>query len=339
MKLNKYENNPILLPNDNEWENRCVLNPGVVYDDKNKKFIMLYRAAGSDEEHVIRCGLAESKDGIHFERKSDKPVFNPERDTMDGGCIEDPRIIKMDGIYYITYAARAYCPGRYWIPGTPFPYITEEDYYDKNLPYAARSNVTVSYLAATTDFKKYKKLGRITFTKEDNRDVIIFPEKIGDKFVVLSRPKFAPTEKVKMPSIWIAFADDLLDYTEAKLLITGEEWWEESRIGAGTPPIKTEKGWFLLYHGVDNDGYYRVGALLLDLVDPSIVIARTKNYIMEPEFDYETNGLYNGCVFPTGAVVADGTLYVYYGTADKYIALATADFNELIDYLAEKCKV
>ena len=86
-------------------------------------------------------------------------------------------------------------------------------------------------------------------------------------------------------------------------------------------------------------GIYRVGAVLMDLNDPRKIIARTKDYLMEPEHDYETCGIYEGCVFPTGTVVKDGTLYVYYGTADTYIGLATADFNELLNYLMTECKV
>lgn len=339
MKLNKYQGNPILSPNGNDWECRCVLNPGVVYDEEQKKFIMLYRAAGNDLAHIIRCGLAESKDGIHFERVSDDPIFQSSREEMDGGCVEDPRIVKMGELYYIAYASRAYAPGQYWIPGAACPCIGEDDVYDKDLPFLACTNHTASYLAVTKDFRHYKRLGRITHTKADNRDVIIFPEKVNGKYVILSRPKFPATEEVKMPSIWISYVDDLLDYYEAELLMTGEQWWETSRMGAGTPPIKTDKGWFMLYHGVDDEGFYRIGAVLLDLNNPSKILARTKNYIMEPEYDYETCGLYNGCVFPTGTVVLDDTLYVYYGTADKHIGLATAKFSELIDYLANNCKL
>lgn len=110
------------------------------------------------------------------------------------------------------------------------------------------------------------------------------------------------------------------------------------RIGGGTPPVKTEKGWFMLYHGVDAKGIYRVGAVLLDLQDPAKVIARTKEYLMEPDQDFELSGIYEGCVFPTGCVVKEGTLYVYYGCADQYIGLATCNFTELIEYLASECK-
>ena len=90
---------------------------------------------------------------------------------------------------------------------------------------------------------------------------------------------------------------------------------------------------------MDEKGVYRVGAVLLDLNDPRKVIARTKDFIMEPDRDFELNGLYKGCVFPTGTVVEDGTLFVYYGCADKYVSLATANFEEFVDYLARECKI
>jgi predicted GH43/DUF377 family glycosyl hydrolase len=118
----------------------------------------------------------------------------------------------------------------------------------------------------------------------------------------------------------------------------GRQWWENRKLGGSCPPIKTDKGWFFLFHGVsDKDGAYRVGAALLD-TNTLQVTHRTKDFIMEPEKDYETSGYYNGCVFPTGNVVKDGTLYVYYGAADKFVCVATADFNKLLDYLVNECK-
>lgn len=95
----------------------------------------------------------------------------------------------------------------------------------------------------------------------------------------------------------------------------------------------------MLYHGVDEKGVYRVGAVLLDLDDPRKIIARTKDFLMEPDRDFELEGLYEGCVFPTGAVVKDGTLFVYYGCADMYIGLATCDFEKLIAYLYNECRI
>ena len=332
MKLKRYVGNPILSANPNcSWENLCVLNPAVIYDEKRGKFIMLYRAAGDDKAHIIRFGLAESDDGFHFNRVSDEPCFDVHPEDVDGGCVEDPRLVKIDGIYYITYAARAFAPGQYWLDDQfdIVGYNMEEQ--PDSAPHCIRTNRTVSYLASTRDFKSFRRLGRITDPRFDDRDVLIFPEKVNGKFVRISRPKFKDG-RVKMPSIWISYGDDLLCYEEPELLITGEQEWEMARMGAACPPVKTDKGWFMLYHGVSaKDNRYRIGAILMDLNDPKKVIARTKNYFMEPEFEYELCGYYDGCVFPTGNVVKDGILYIYYGCSDKYIGVATVDFKELVE--------
>ena len=120
----------------------------------------------------------------------------------------------------------------------------------------------------------------------------------------------------------------------------GETSWEDKKIGAGTPPIKTKDGWLVLYHGVSKkDDAYRVGAILLDLNNPYKIIARTKDFLMEPEEEYETNGYYNGCVFPTAVVPHEGSLYIYYGAGDKVICLATVNEEELLKYLKEECHV
>lgn len=114
MKLKKYEGNPILSPNPkNQWEEKCVLNPAVIYDNEN--FVMLYRAAGNDIRRQIKLGLAASKDGIHFERQSNLPAFEGAHEEADGGCVEDPRLMQIGDMYYMTYAARAYATGRYWL--------------------------------------------------------------------------------------------------------------------------------------------------------------------------------------------------------------------------------
>lgn len=340
-KLKKYEGNPILKPNPKkQWEVRCVLNPAVVYNDEKDEFVMLYRAAGDDIRHQIRLGLATSKDGIHFERQSDDPIFEGQRFEVDGGCVEDPRLMKIGDVYYLTYAARAYPPGRYWVPRDQRENpLDETDFIADELPLFAKDNITITCLAGTKNFRTYKKFGRITEATVDDRDVFLFPEKINGKYAMISRPKFSNVPEIKMPSIWISFGEDLIEYEKPELLMTGEEWWETQRIGGGTPPIKTDKGWFMLYHGVDDQGTYRVGAVMMDLKDPRKIIARTKHFIMEPEEPYETSGLYNCCVFPTGTVVKDGTLYIYYGCADEYVGLATANFDELVDYLMTECKI
>ena len=141
----------------------------------------------------------------------------------------------------------------------------------------------------------------------------------------------------KNPAIWISESDDLLHWDNYKLLMEGKEWWEDKKIGASTPPIKTKDGWLLLYHGVANkDDSYRVGAVLLDLANPSKITAKTKDFLMEPEEEYETNGYYNGCVFPTAIIRKDEDFYIYYGAGDKVICLATINENELLKFLKEE---
>jgi predicted GH43/DUF377 family glycosyl hydrolase len=122
---------------------------------------------------------------------------------------------------------------------------------------------------------------------------------------------------------------------KSELLMQGKIGTWEEKIGGSTPPLHTKDGWLLLYHGVEEGGkgYYRVGVTLLDLNDPTKILARSESFIMEPEYNYEIEGFYNGCVFPTGNVIVNDTLYVYYGAADKYIGLATCSVSELLEYL------
>ncbi len=341
MKLDRYHANPILSPNPaNSWESLVTCNPGVVYD--NGTFYMLYRAAGDDEEHVIRFGLATSSDGFHFERVSDEPVFSPGADGPDSGCVEDPRIIKMGDTFYITYAYRAYPPGRYWT----FPHdevlYPEADVFD---PLAWKKNIGNTGLAMTKDFKAFRRLGRITSPVLDDRDVIIFPEKVGGKFVMMHRPKQFVGEKygVDYPSIWLKFSDDILDWESqpSHLLLTGRPGTWEEKIGGSTPPILTDEGWLMLYHGVADGGRsrYSVGALLLDRENPLKVLSRLPEPVLEPVEDYECFGHYAGCVFPTGNVVVDGTLYVYYGAADRFVGVATCSLQKLLEELLRFKKV
>ncbi len=331
-KLEKWEGNPVLSPKPGSpWEDLAVCNPGAWYEDG--KFYLLYRAAGDDREHVIRMGLAVSEDGLHFERASDQPAFAPHPDGPDGGCVEDARIVKFDDIYYVTYAYRPYPPGRYW--------ERDRDYRPPKFPDTAplieRTNQTNTGLAATKDFRTWRRLGRIMPSTLDDRDVIIFPEKIAGRYVMLHRPMqwVGPDYGCDRPSIWLAFADDLLTWGDDVLLVTAEFEWEGGKIGGSTPPLRTSEGWLTLYHAVGADWRYRIGVMMLDLEDPSRIVARAPDFIMEPEFDYEIEGFYQGCVFPTGNVIVDGTLFVYYGGADRFVCCATAPVQDLIDYVMQ----
>jgi len=332
-KLKEFKGNPILKPIDNYFEDLCVLNPAVVYDEESKEFIMLYRAAGKEDlMHHIYLGLAKSKDGFNFERCSKEPVLAPSLDGEDAGCVEDPRLVKIGDWYYLTYASRPYAPGRYWLD-EPKPWFNPP----KEGPNFLKWNNSVTYLAITKDFKEFKKLGRITDSREDDRDVFIFPEAVNGKYVRFSRPLYNFKDYgLDKPGILICYSDDLMEWRDPVVFAKSECEFESKKIGGSCPPIKTKDGWLFIYHGVSEvDDMYRVGAMLLDLDNPSKILHRTKEAILEPK--KEEGSIYSGCVFPTGNIVKDGILYVYYGINDKEIGVATCELDSLLEYLKKEC--
>lgn len=332
MKLLRVKENPILKPNaSNSWEELCVLNPAVIFNDEDNKFYMFYRAAANDKKHTISLGLATSTDGVNFTRYSDKPIMTGDEGGVDEGGIEDPRIVKIGDYFYLTYASRVFHPGQYW--------REDKEYFGFQPQHGPRSliyNNTLTHLAVSKDLIHWKKLGRITDPRFDDRDVVIFPDKVEGKYIMLSRgmERCGKGYENENPAIYISFSDDLQIFDNYKLLMKGETDWENFKIGASCPPIKTKDGWLLIYHGVKKeDSIYRVGAVLLDEKDPTKITHRTKSFIFEPEMDFETNGFYSGCVFPTGIVNRDGKLFIYYGAGDKVIGAATCDLDELLEFV------
>lgn len=333
MQLKKYEKNPVLSPCPaHDWESLVTTNPGAWYNEETHEVLLLYRAAGNEEDHNINLALAKSSNGFDFERVSDKPIFDKVAGMWDGGSIEDPRIIKLGEYYFITYASVSCAPGRYWelskrrVPAD----------MPMEAPHILRENETRTGLAITKDFKMIYRPGYLTDPTVDDRDVVIFPERVHGKFVTLHRPMQWVGEGygTEYPAIWIAFSDDLLEHKSPRLLAKAKFDWEV-KIGGSAPPIKTSAGWFMLYHAVGKDDKYRVGAMLLDLEDPSRVTCRIPHPILEPQCDYECEGIYKGICFPCGNVVIDGTLFVYYGGADQYVGVATCNFQSLIDEMLE----
>ena len=313
----------------------AVFNPAAWYDDQKKEVLLLYRAAESQQDYRCWFGLAKSQDGYHFERTSDQPALGPSIEGFDGATIQDPRIIKMGDWFYVTYACRHYPFGQFWKPEVRRKYLKSE--CPAEFPRYLRTNATLTGLAMTKDFKTWIRAGWLTDPLLDDRDVILFPEKVGGKFVMLHRPLewVVPAYGTEHACAWIKFADDLLGFPAepSKLLIKNRSPWEAAKLGINTPPIKTPHGWFTLYHAVGADKFYRLGALLLSLDEPSQVLHRTPDWLMEPEADYEIEGFYRGACFPCGTVVIEGTLFVYYGAGDKFCALATCNFEELLNHL------
>src|ERR687887_920823 len=328
--LQRYEKNPILTPNEaNWWESKAVFNCGILYYEN--KFHMLYRAIGEYERYISRIGYASSTDGYSFARSNDI-ALDPTQDYEEYG-IEDPRIVEIDHQIYITYVILS-------------AYVRVGEVVEAS-----------TALATTTDFLKYARLGVITSKGSNNKDVVLFPEKMSQqessesspsatsnktdrasKYFFLHRPSGWIGSKygVNKPSIWLGEGNALTNFEKHTLLLKPEEDWEELKVGAGPPPIKTTRGWLVIYHGVSREKVYRAGAALLDLHDPSKIIGRTKTPILEPKEPYEKFGDVKNVVFPTGACVVDyDKLFIYYGGADKVCCLAIGDLNNLLDHILE----
>ena len=319
MKIKKCAGNPIVTAGGQEWRAAVTFNPAVILDDG--KFYMLERAAGGLRPFVCSFGLLESEDGEHFRLASDKPVLTAKELGFEQGTVEDPRLVKIEGLFYLTFAYRPYTyncsPTGLGVPDYS-PLVGE---LDKGI------NNTLSAVAVSRDLRKFEIISKVNGATVDERDNVLFPEKIGGKFWLLRRPK----QFNDKPSIYYSTGDDCKTWSEPKLLAEPMYDWEGGKIGAGAPPVATEKGWILLYHGVDEKDVYRVGAMLLDRDDPTRVLARTSEPILEPTEYYEKFGLViPNVVFPTACVEKDGLLYIYYGCCDTSIALATVRVDELL---------
>lgn len=236
--------------------------------------------------------VARSTNAVDFQ-VDDTPFIVPDNRYELFGC-EDPRVSCIDGVFYINYSAIS----------------------DLGICTA---------LARTHDFSTVEKLGLIF--APDNRDVCLFPEKIGGHYWALHRP--APAH-FGSPGIWIGTSPDLLHWGNHKsLLDTSGGGWDQRKVGGGAPMLKTDKGWLQIYHGVDHAQRYCLGALLLDLDDPTRIIARLADPLMEPVAEYERHGFFGNVVFTCGATVRGGILHIYYGAADEVMALATIPLSAL----------
>ncbi len=333
--LRRHPGNPVLQPVPGAWDAVSVFNPGVVR--QGGRVLMLYRAVTDLGGYVSRFGLAASEDGRRFRRASDGPVFGPQAGYEVGG-VEDARITRDGDRFLVTYAAVSRVPG---------PVYAEMDFFAQSRadPYCARPGIpplgeSYTGLLRSADLRTFQRLGLITPAGVDDRDGVLFPQQVAGRYVMLHRPSAWAGEGygTERPGIWLAYSDDLLtwDYGEGDqyLLMRPRAEWEGAKIGAGPPPVRTAAGWLLIYHGVDERYVYRVGAALLDLEDPSLVLARTDRPLMEPAERYEQQGVIPNVVFPTAALWQPGEeLLVYYGAADRVVGLATADMDELLEHL------
>ena len=320
--INKLKQNPLIAPLvNNFWESKATFNPAAVYE-KNKVHI-IYRAIGDDDVSVL--GYASSSDGAHFDTRHPEPVYIP-RESFElgghhpmpkhgdyspfasggggsGGC-EDPRITKIDNKFYMTYVA--YNGSSH--PRVALTSIAEVDFHNKSW--------------------KWEKPVLISKPNEVDKNACILPEKVNGKYVIFHRV---------YPDILVDFVDSL--EFDGNTFLKGEhkieprkDSWDSRKIGVGPPPIKTPDGWLMIYQAVGNQdcGRYKMGAILLSPTDPTRVLYRTSEPILEPDKWYENDGFKAGVVYPCGSVVLGNKLIVYYGGSDSYVCGATCDIEKLV---------
>ena len=320
-KLIKPPTNPVIEPKkENEWETRQTFNQGVIVLDN--KVYFLYRAIGDDG--ISRFGYASSSDGFSVDERLSYPIYEHKIKNcsfnifsyFSGGSwggAEDPRIVRIgkENTLYMTYTA---CDNGLRVGLTS---IKLQDFLNKKL--------------------KWKPPVLISPPDEVHKNWVIFPEKIKGKYAVLHSIN---------PKISVDYFDDLnFDGTTfIKSCYNGKirkNCWDSWVRGAGAPPIKTKYGWLVFYQAMEGNDFskYKVGAMLLDINDPTKILRRAKEPVLEPSEFYENDGFKSGVVYVTGAVVKDDLLLVYYGGADSYVCVASAPFEEFVESLRKDGKL
>jgi len=329
----------ILSETELDFENEGVLNPAIFQEGNTVH--MFYRAVRKGNFSTI--GYAKLEGPLKVVERKKEPVLIPTtKDEIHG--VEDPRIVKIDDIYYLTYCAYDGVNAL----GSLATSIDLINFVKHGVIVPQVSYEEFSRLAECGQHlnKKYERFhvhNNIINNPDKkmllwDKNLIFFPKPINGKFTFLHRIK---------PDIQIAFVNNIQDLTKEfwddyllhfnqHILMTSKHEHEIGYIGGGCSPIETKAGWLLIYHGVHDtaEGYVYSGcAALLDLNDPTIEIARLPYALIEPEYSWELCGYVNNVVFPTGTSLFDGYLYIYYGAADKRIAVASVNLEELITEL------
>lgn len=302
--------NPIITPEPSHpWEKKATFNAAAL--DLGGSIHLLYRAMGSDNTSVL--GYARSEDGVHIDERSSEPAYAPREEfeqkrgspTGNSGC-EDPRITAIEDTLYMTYTAfDGVHPTHVALTS-----ISQKDFLAKH-------------------WTAWTKPVLMTPENVNDKNMCLMPEKIGGQFMLLHRIG---------QQICADFLDSL-DVSKNRITrcieIMGPRsgMWDSQKIGIAGPPIKTKKGWLLIYHGVSVSTTYRLGAVLLDLKNPSIVIARTVDTIFEPVEEYERVGQVRNVVFSCGVVARGDTLFIYYGGADTVLCVAKVSLKKLLTVL------
>jgi len=242
--------------------------------------------------------VARSSDGLRFEIDP-KPTIVSATALEEYG-VEDPRITRIGDTFHITYVA------------------------------VSRLGITTARLT-TKDFRTFDRHG--TIMQPDEKDVVLFPEKVGGRYLALTRPM--PGSFGRVLGLWLSESDDLIHWGNHRPVAQPRAGlWDEIRIGASLVPIRVDGGWLEIYHGADRDNRYGMGALLLDAGDPTKVLARTERPLMAPEAAYERDGFLSDVVFPSGHVdLGGGDIRVYYGAADTSTCAVDLSIDDVLEAL------
>ena len=299
--IDRYQGNPIITPESMPFRCYSVMNAGAAIFDG--KVLLLLRVEHCDRD--TRFYTATSSDGIHFE-VNPKEINYPLNETEKryGKALRfDMRITRLEGVYYVCHAA--------WL---------------------GKWGCTIG-IATTENFVDFIPLPYLS--EPSNRNAVLFPEKINGMYARLDRPQNIDGTG----AIWISYSPDLEFWGRSLPLSLDGSHWNRNKSGAGAIPIRTEKGWLEIYHATastcSSENYY-LGAMLLDLEDPSKVIAAPSEFILAAEKDYECMGQTPNVVFTSGVVeMPDGTLNIYYGGADTRMCLAQTTTDRLVEYCLE----
>lgn len=330
VRLRRFSEQPILVSRPEvRWERGACLNTAVWFE--GGVWYLFYRAIDHETgwkqgvqgkgPYTTSVGLALSNDGVNFSRM-DQPVipfgfYGPDTEAQD--C----RVVKIEDLYYLTYCL-----------------------YDK------KKGLPTTGYSVSTDLVHWRHCGELTPFSEFgfNKNAALFPEKIGGRFCLLHRPEAASFRHLpigqfnwrtwsrgeamddsQLPGVTISYSDDLRNWTDSEVVIAPRYGlWDGTKTGAGAPPIRTDSGWLNVYHGVDDNHIYRLGLALHDLNDPTVILKRQVEPILEPELEWEKHGDVDGAIFTCGAVLQGTNLRVYYAGADTVIGMADADVSQFL---------
>ncbi len=329
----------ILKPTDLEFENKSVFNPGILQEGNTVH--MVYRAI--DDKNKSCLGYARLEGPKKIVERWTKPFMYP-RYKYEKMGIEDPRLVKINGLVYMTYvvhdgknAMTAYMSGKDLFHLKKGGIISPQISYNKVGKLFNSSKLKDDYYTFKSYYTDYAGEDIIVWDK----DGFFFPEKIKNQYIFVHRIlpdiQIAPAKHIyflKTKEYWERNIKKLSKY----VILQPNHGWENRNIGGGCPPIKTKYGWLMLYHGVEesnNGRIYRAGAAILKTDNPTKVIARLPDPFMSPDKKYEKSGTVNDVVFPTGTAIFDDRLYIYYGTADTNIAIASVNLEDFLEEIMQ----